>query len=94
MTMPSPRRRAKGIRGPLTEPEIRELLAGHPVSCFPTVDAFLAGRRRLLAEQEEWDAITWWQYGFHPDGSPLAGPTLEGEELRDLARAVLKGAPE
>ena len=90
--MPSPKRRAKTLRGPLTDPEIRELLAGHPVSCFLTVDAFLAGRRRLLEEQESWDALDWWQYGFHPDGSPLAGPTLEGEELRDLARAVLAGA--
>jgi hypothetical protein len=85
--MPSPKRRAKTLRGPLTEPEIRELLAGHPVSCFPTADAF-------LAEQDEWDALTWWQYGFHPDGSPLSGPTLEGEELRDLARATLEGAHE
>jgi hypothetical protein len=93
MTMPSPRRRAKGIRGPLTDPEIRELLAGHPVSCFPTADAFLAGRRRLLEQQEGWDALDWWQYGFHSDGTPLAGEYLEGEDLRDLARSTLKGDP-
>jgi hypothetical protein len=92
--MPSPKRRAKRLRDTLTEPEIRELLAGHPASCFPTVDAFLAAHRRLLAEQEEWDAITWWQYGFHPDGSPLAGEYLDGEELRELARTTLEGARE
>ena len=92
--MPSPKRRAKTLRGPLTDPEIRELIAGHPGSCFASVDAFLAARARLLVEQESWSPLDWWTYGLKPDGSPLAGPTLEGEELRDLARAVLAGAPE
>jgi hypothetical protein len=92
--MPSPRRRAKTLRGPLTDPEIRELLAGRPVSCFPTVDSFLAGRRRLLAEQASWDALRWWEFRFHQDGSPIGGDTLDGEDLRELARAALKGAPE
>jgi len=92
--MPSPKRRAKTLRGPLTEPEIRELLAGHPASCFPTADAFLAARRRLLVEQASWDALDWWQRGFHADGSPIGGDTLDGEELRELARTALEGAPE
>jgi hypothetical protein len=87
--MPSPKRRAKALRGPLSESEIRELLSGHAASCFPTPDAFLAAQRRLAIEMEEWDPLDWWRYGLRPDGEPLSGPTLEGEPLRDFIRRFL-----
>lgn len=89
--MPSPKRRAKTLRGPLTESEIRELLAGHPVSEFRTADAFLAGRARLIAEQESWEPLDWWMHGYEPDGTRIGAGLLGGEALRELAVEVLAG---
>jgi len=83
-------RHVRALRGPLTDAEIRELLAGHAESEFPSAAAFLAGRARLLAEMEEWDELRWWEFGYHPDGSPIGAGLLEGEALAELARAALR----
>jgi hypothetical protein len=64
--MPSPKRRAKTLRGPLTEPEIVELLIGGPVpgqpSAFASPSDFLRARSRLAVEQPEWSMVERWQH--------------------------------
>ena len=64
--MPSPKRRAKTLRGPLTEPEIVELLIGGPVpgqpSAFASPSDFLRARSRLAVEEPEWDGVDRWQH--------------------------------
>ena len=88
--MPKRRTIPKRLRAHLTDPEIVELLAGHPRSLFPTPDAFLAAWRRLRAEMTTWDPLDFWRWGLQPDGSPFP-ETLGGEALRDLARQALEG---
>lgn len=64
--MPSPKRRAKTRRGPLSGPEIVELLIGGPApgqpSAFASPDDFLHARARLAAEEPEWDALSRWEH--------------------------------
>jgi len=64
--MPSPKRRAKTLRGPLTDGEILELLLGGPApgqpSAFASPSDFLRARSRLAAEEPEWGELDRWQH--------------------------------
>jgi hypothetical protein len=86
--MPSPKRRAKTLRGPLTDTEIVELLVGGPVpgqpSAFASPSDFLRARSRLAVEEPEWSPVERWQhergavdarFRRHIDGNhPLSDP--------------------
>ena len=83
-------RRVRALRGPLSRPEIAELLAGGPVPGGPSVFAsaadFLAARSRLAVERQDWDKfetwlhegaahrITYQRHMAHEDKVPLPYP--------------------
>jgi hypothetical protein len=62
--MPSPRRRAKALRGELSEAEITELLAGAPAPGAPSVftnpSEFLAARALLREQAPTWSPLARW----------------------------------
>ena len=95
--MPSPKRRAKTLRGPLTEPEIVELLIGGPVpgqpSAFASPSDFLRARSRLAVEEPEWGPVERWQYerGAIDPQRPAIVDT-DACPLCHLATTTLKGA--
>ena len=64
--MPSPKRRAKSRRGPLTALEIVELHLGGPApgqpSAFASPSDFLRARSRLAIEELEWDELDRWRH--------------------------------
>ena len=64
--MPSPKRRAKTLRGPLTELEIVELQLGGPApgqpSAFASPSDSLRSRSRLASEEPEWSPLERWEH--------------------------------
>jgi hypothetical protein len=59
--MPVPRRRAKNLRGPLSDQEVLELRMGGPApgqpSVFDNASEYLHARARLAEQEPLWDEI-------------------------------------